>query len=63
MKVIFLDFDGVITTPETKWNIGLVYVKRIKQICDATGAKLVISSSWQRYAGIKNESREERVKN
>ena len=63
MKVIFLDFDGVITTPETKWNIGLVYVKRIKQICDATGSKLVISSSWQRYAGIKNESREERVNN
>ena len=63
MKVIFLDFDGVITTPETKWNIGLVYVKRIKQICDVTGAKLVISSSWQRYSGTKNESREERVDN
>lgn len=63
MKVIFLDFDGVITTPETKWNIGLVYVKRIKRICDETGAKLVISSSWQRYSGTKNESREERVNN
>ena len=63
MKVIFLDFDGVITTPDTKWNIGLVYVKRIKKICDATGAKLVISSSWQRYAGTNNESREERVNN
>ena len=61
MKVVFLDFDGVITTPETKWNIGLVYVKRIKEICDKTGAKLVISSSWQRYAGTKNMSREERV--
>jgi len=63
MKVIFLDFDGVITTPDTKWHIGLVYVKRIKKICDVTGAKLVISSSWQRYAGINNESREERVNN
>ena len=61
MKVIFLDFDGVITTPETKWNIGLVYVKRIKEICDKTNAKLVISSSWQRYAGTKDMSREERV--
>jgi len=61
MKVIFLDFDGVITTPETKWNIGLVYVKRIKEICDKTEAKLVISSSWQRYGGTKNMSREERV--
>lgn len=63
MKVIFLDFDGVITIPETKWNISLVHVKRIKMICDQTGAKLVISSSWQRYAGTKNETREERVKN
>ena len=61
MKVIFLDFDGVITTSETKWNIGLVYIKRIKQICDITGAKLVISSSWQRYSKNKIESREERV--
>lgn len=62
MKIIFLDFDGVITTHSTKWNIGLEYVKRIKKICDETGAKLVISSSWQRY-GKKEESREERVKN
>lgn len=62
MKVIFLDFDGVITTHSTKWNIGLEYVKRIKKICDETGAKLVISSSWQRYGG-KGESREDRVKN
>lgn len=63
MKVIFLDFDGVITIPDTKWNISLSHVKRIKKICDQTGAKLVISSSWQRYAGIKNETREERVAN
>ena len=63
MKVIFLDFDGVITIPETKWNISLPHVKRIKKICDQTDAKLVISSSWQRYAGTKNETREERVKN
>ena len=62
MKIIFLDFDGVITTPETKWNIGLVYIKRIKKICDETGAKIVISSSWQRYSKDK-ETREERIKN
>lgn len=61
MKVIFIDFDGVITTPETKWNIGLVYIKRIKEICDKTEAKLVISSSWQLYTGTKNMSREEKV--
>lgn len=62
MKVIFLDFDGVITTHSTKWNIGLEYVKRIKKICDETGAKLVISSTWQIYRQ-EGESREERVKN
>ena len=62
MKVIFLDFDGVITIPETKWNISLEHVKRVKKICDETGAKLVISSSWQRY-GRAGESREDRVKN
>lgn len=62
MKVIFLDFDGVITTYSTKWNISLEHVKRVKKICDATGAKLVISSSWQRYGRV-GESREDRVKN
>ena len=63
MKVIFLDFDGVITIPETKWHISLEHIKRIKKICDETDAKLVISSSWQRYAGTKNETRKERVEN
>ena len=63
MKVIFLDFDGVITTPKSKWNISWEHVKRVKKICDETDAKLVISSSWQRYAGTKNETREERVEN
>lgn len=62
MKVIFLDFDGVITIHSSKWNISLEHIKRIKEICDKTGAKLVISSSWQRY-GRQGESREERVKN
>lgn len=62
MKIIFLDFDGVITIPDTKWNISLEHIKRVKDICDKTGAKLVISSSWQRY-GRKGESRKERVAN
>ena len=62
MKVIFLDFDGVITTYSTKWNIGLEHVKRVKEICDKTSAKLVISSTWQIY-GQEGESREKRVKN
>ena len=46
MKVIFLDFDGVITIPP-KWYIKADKLKYIKQIVDTTGAKIVISSSWR----------------
>jgi len=47
MKVIFLDFDGVITIPP-KWHINANKIKYIKQIVDTTGAKIVVSSSWRR---------------
>ena len=47
MKVIFLDFDGVITIPP-KWYINADKIKYIKQIVDTTGAKIVVSSSWRR---------------
>ena len=46
MKVIFLDFDGVITIPP-KWYLKADKIKYIKQIVDATGAKIVVSSSWR----------------
>ena len=46
MKVIFLDFDGVITIPH-KWDINIERLKNLKKIVDATGAKIVISSSWR----------------
>lgn len=46
MKVIFLDFDGVITIPP-KWYLKADKIKYIKQIVDVTGAKIVISSSWR----------------
>lgn len=47
MKVIFLDFDGVITNLESKFNLDSEKMKMVKQICDVTGAKIVISSSWR----------------
>lgn len=47
MKVIFLDFDGVITIPP-KWYINADKIKYIKQIVDITEAKIVVSSSWRR---------------
>lgn len=49
MKIIFLDFDGVITTVESRWTIDPHKCKMVKTICDATDAKIVISSSWRRY--------------
>lgn len=46
MKVIFLDFDGVITIPP-KWYLKADKIKWVKKIVDGTGAKIVISSSWR----------------
>ena len=46
MKVIFLDFDGVITIPP-KWYLQANLIKNVKKIVDATEAKIVVSSSWR----------------
>ena len=46
MKVIFLDFDGVITIPP-KWYLKADLIKNVKKIVDTTGAKIVVSSSWR----------------
>ena len=46
MKVIFLDFDGVITIPP-KWFFQANLIKNVKKIVDKTGAKIVVSSSWR----------------
>ena len=46
-KVIFLDFDGVISVLETRWELSDRHMKRVKRICDSTGAKIVITSSWR----------------
>ncbi len=55
MKVIFLDIDGVMNNihkwPKTagrQW-IDPVAVKLLNQITEATGAVLVISSTWRRF--------------
>ncbi len=46
MKVIFLDFDGVITIPP-KWYLKADKIKYIKRIVDETRAKIIVSSSWR----------------
>lgn len=48
MKVIFLDFDGVITTEKSQWCLDPAKMLLLKQIVDATDAYIVISSSWRR---------------
>lgn len=53
MKIIFLDFDGVITTYQSKWKIDMNKVKIINNICDSTDAKIVVISSWRiGYRGV-----------
>lgn len=49
MKIVFLDFDGVITTLKSNWTLDKKKMELVKCICDETGAKIVISSSWRRY--------------
>ena len=55
MKVIFLDIDGVVNCWDTKERapskcIGVEQrlIAHIKEIVDATGAKLVLSSTWRK---------------
>lgn len=55
MKVIFLDIDGVVNSYSTKERapskvIGVEQrlIAHIKEIVDATGAKLVLSSTWRK---------------
>lgn len=47
MKVIFLDFDGVITTERSRYKLDKEKMELVKSICDKTDAKIVISSSWR----------------
>ena len=55
MKIIFLDVDGELTYANYRnrptANIDIEKVKLLKQICDATNAKVVISSSWRGNPG------------
>ena len=53
MKIIFLDVDGVLNSSETedvfRGFIGLDRsgIKLLKEIVDATGAEIVLISSWK----------------
>ena len=47
MKVIFLDFDGVITTLKSKYKLDSDALSLLGKIINSTDAKIVISSSWR----------------
>lgn len=47
-KIIFLDIDGVVCTGRVRFNgFDPIATGRLKEIIDATGAKVVVSSSWR----------------
>ena len=53
MKVIFLDFDGVLTTKSTQFGFGDPNcVLALNRVTTMTDAKIVVSSTW-RFQGLK----------
>lgn len=46
-KYIFLDIDGVLAVPETRFKLSSPHQYLLGEIIEATDAKLVISSSWR----------------
>lgn len=49
-KIVFLDFDGVVTTVKSHWWFDEEKMALLGTILDATNAKIVITSSWRRYS-------------
>jgi len=50
MRVIFLDVDGVLNSNQSGFGMNKVdpqMVARLEKLVQATGAKIVISSSWR----------------
>ena len=46
--ILFLDFDGVVTTLKSRWCLDPEKFKILGEILDKTNANIVISSSWRR---------------
>ena len=58
MKIIFLDIDGVLNSSDYRKRLGIQYFSEIidrrkmpllKNIVDATDAKIVLSTSWRKF--------------
>jgi len=48
-KIIFLDFDGVITNYESDFKLNLKKLALLGNIIEVTDCNLVISSTWRSY--------------
>lgn len=59
MKIVFLDIDGVMNTPDT-WNesaehqISDVKCELLKQLSEEMNCKVVLSSSWRNVPRLRN---------
>ena len=66
MKVIFLDIDGVLNCRSSKSRCGCYIgidndkVKRLRQIVEATGAEIVLCSSWKKWWLPANKAEQDR---
>ena len=50
MRLIFLDFDGVIVTRHTEYACGHApCVQALNHIVDKTGAHVIVSSTWRHF--------------
>lgn len=58
MKLIFLDVDGVLNYDMCDAKVGIYYgvdskkVELLKKIVDATGAKIILSSTWRLHITV-----------
>lgn len=61
MKLVFLDFDGVVTNYNEEFGSYITHepdlygpslscVERLRQLCEETGARIIISSNWRKFA-------------
>lgn len=60
LKILFVDFDGVVTSQTEvpgsyitheadEYGASPSCLSRLKDLCDSTGSKIVISSNWRRF--------------
>jgi hypothetical protein len=65
-KVIFLDIDGVLNfhqpeSPDQSKTIQRELLGRLRAILEATGAKIVLASTWRHEEGAVDEARSDGV--